>query len=114
MGNAVMQPEHAKKNERELEQLVKQSRRMHELAVDGEWEQVVALESERQNQMDKFFSSQVTYDDPKLAARYIQEIIDLDKKIIAMGVDAQKILGNALGDLQRGRQATQAYQKVGS
>jgi len=114
MANAVVQSDNSKKKECELETLVTQSRRIYELAVDEEWEKVAELESERQCLIEKCFSSKATFEEPEMAARYIQEIIDLDKKVIAMGVDAQKVLGNALGDLQRGRQATQAYQKVGS
>lgn len=97
-----------------LEWLLTQSRRIYGFAVEGEWEKAVALESERQCLMNKCFSSQVTFDDPQMAARYMQEIIDLDKKVIAMGINAQKELGNTISDLQRGRQATQAYRKIGS
>ncbi len=109
-----MPPGQAKKNESKLEQLLAKSRCIYEFAVDGEWEKAVALESERKSLMDLYFSSQVVFEDTQAATRYIQEIIALDKKVIIMGKDAQKTLGGSLGDLQRGRQAAQAYQRVGS
>jgi len=101
-------------NERKLEQILTQTRRMHALAIDGEWEKVAALEHERKNLMNTCFSSETPFDDPQIAAHYIQEIIELNKKAATMGLEARESLGNALGDFQRGRQATQAYQKVGS
>ncbi len=101
-------------NECKLEQLLAQTQHMHDLATDGEWEKVSALEHKRKNLMNTCFSSEATFDDPQIAAHYVQEIIGLNKKVITMGVEARESLGNALGDFQRGRQATQAYQKVGS
>ncbi len=114
MVKVVVQSDQPKGGECELEWLLAQTRRIHDLAVDGEWEKVVALESERQSLIDKYFSQQVEHDAPQIAVRYIEKILELDKKVIAMGVEAQVALGSALGDLQRGRQATQAYQKIGS
>ena len=112
MANAVVQSDNSKNTEHKLEKLVAQSQRIYELAVAEEWEKVAELESERQRLMGECFSSKATFEKPEIAARYIQEIIDLDKKVIALGEDAQKTLKNALGNLQRGRHAAQAYQKV--
>ncbi|MCF6353668.1 MAG: flagellar protein FliT [Candidatus Polarisedimenticolaceae bacterium] len=101
-------------NKCRLEQLLAQTQHMHDLAIDGEWEKVAALEHERKNLMNTCFSSEAEFDDPQIAAHYVQEIIGLNKKVITMGAEVRESLGNALGDFQRGRQATQAYQKVGS
>jgi len=114
MAKVIVRPDQPKGGGCELEWLLAQTRRMYDFAVDGEWEKVAVLEGERKNSIDRCFSAQIGFDDPQIAVCYIQKIIELDKKVIAMGAEAQEVLGSALSDLKRGRQATQAYQKIGS
>jgi len=95
-----------------MERLLAQSQRIHDFAVNGEWEKAIALESERQILINECFSPQAEPVDPQMAMRQIQEIIELDKKAVAMGLEARKAIENALGDFQRGRQAAKAYQKI--
>ena len=107
------EPDSPVEDESELEQLLTQTQRMHDLAINGEWERVDELECERKTLVDRYFSSEAAFDDPQIAAHYVQEIIELNKKVITMGLEARDTLSNALGNFQRGRQAAQAYQKIG-
>ncbi|MFC1683952.1 flagellar protein FliT [Pseudomonadota bacterium] len=100
--------------DRLLEQLLDKSKCLRALAEKSEWEAAATLEQERRSLIESCFSPGVTFDAPQLAATKIQEILDLDKQVLDMGAKARKEAGEALGGIQRGHQALQAYQKAGA
>jgi len=97
-----------------LEQLLIQSKQIYSLAVAKEWEEAEILEVKRRKLLEACFPPQVKFDDPLQAAGLIREIIELDKKVMALGIEARKVIGGALKGIQQGRQATEVYRQVGS
>jgi thiamine pyrophosphate-dependent acetolactate synthase large subunit-like protein len=96
-----------------LVELVAQSQNIFELAARGEWEEVVKLESDRRELMQACFAPDASFDDPQVAAQQIQEIMDIDARVMELGGKARTEAAQALSDIQRGRQAVSAYDKVG-
>ncbi|HEC17350.1 MAG TPA: flagellar protein FliT [Sedimenticola sp.] len=100
-------------SDRSLRRILEQSRRLRKLAADGEWLEAEKLEAERRGLIQSCFSAGVSFGDGLVAARRIQEIIDLDAEVLEMAAQARVSIGRALGRFQRGRQATRAYHKAG-
>jgi len=96
-----------------LVELVAQSQTIFELATRGEWEEVVKLESERRELIQACFAPNASFDAPQVAAQQIQEIMDIDARVMELGGKARAEAAQALSDIQRGRQAVSAYDKAG-
>ena len=94
--------------------LIVRTERMLEVAESGEWERVIALESERSSQMRSFFDSlsQELREQNSLHLRQaIEQIISLDSEIISFCEKSKNEAAKAFQESQSARQATAAYQK---
>ncbi len=94
-----------------LNTIVQLSDQMHELAGQGNWEEVVRLETERRDLIAVCFAKDNPFQDNELAARRIRRILDLDRGLMAMGEDHRGELGKTLQKVQRGRNAARAYRR---
>ncbi len=92
-----------------LNTIVQLSYRMHELAGEGDWDDVVRLEEERRGLIEDCFSKDNPFQDNELAARRIRRILDLDRGLMAMGADHRVELGETMRKVKRGRNAARAY-----
>ncbi|VAX06245.1 hypothetical protein MNBD_GAMMA26-985 [hydrothermal vent metagenome] len=100
--------------DQQLEGVLDQSKKICNLAVAGEWQEVEALEIKRRKSIEACLSVDSVFGDPEKAMRLIQEVMELDKKVMGLGINARDELGGALREFQRGRQAVKAYRMTAS
>lgn len=100
-------------NDKLLEQVVLKYQDLHAAASTAEWETVAELASECRSLLQCCFSDGGGFDDPRKAAQCVQQIMDLNDEILQMGTLAREEAAKSIGDIQRGRQAVQAYDKAG-
>lgn len=93
-----------------LDRLVRLSQEMLGLAEQGEWEQLTAAQSERQQLIEQIFPLDPQVSDAADAAAQVKRVLELDQQITRLAQAQQKEIGQALGKLNRGRVATRAYQ----
>lgn len=93
-----------------LDRLVRLSQEMLGLAEQGEWEQLTAAQSERQQLIEQIFPLDPQVSDTADAAAQVKRVLELDQQITRLARAQQKEIGQALGKLNRGRVATRAYQ----
>lgn len=93
-----------------LDRLVRLSQEMLGLAEQGEWEQLTAAQSERQQLIEQIFPLDPQVLDAADAAAQVKCVLELDQQITRLAQAQQKEIGQALGKLNRGRVATRAYQ----
>lgn len=94
-----------------LDRVLDLSRRMTTAGEAGEWEQVVALEAERSPLLTAAFDR--TEAVAPVEAGQIQAILACDKQLMGLTLTARDGAAAELGQLQRGRKGTQAYQSAG-
>jgi len=98
--------------ERELkiENLIQLTQSMLDKAELGIWEDVIALENERSELMNAYFSQEKKYFDDVTAIRVGIETIQLiDEQLMQLGRQQKKELSQALQELGQGKKAVNAY-----
>ncbi len=98
----------------DLSVLVKKSEYMLKLAKAGEWGEVTDLEAERRPQLEELFNSldQSTREQSSAQLqRGIERILELDRKIIALGQELKTATANSFRQSRSARRATAVYQK---
>ena len=96
-----------------LKQILQLSERMLELARGGDWDAVLPLEKERRDLIVDCFAQGNSFRNIERATRRIQKILDMDSSLVSLGAGYRGELAAALQNLQRGRNATQAYHHCG-
>lgn len=97
-----------------LNRIVDLSNTMLTIARDGDWEQVLEIERQRQKILDQTFpldESSVT-DNPAALSQQIQKIADLDKETMSLMSESQKELSEFVNKISSGRQAVGAYRDI--
>jgi hypothetical protein len=92
-----------------LDKILEQTGKLHELMLNGEFEEAEKVEKEREGLIKVCFSPDSPFDDPLRAAQSIQKIIDSDQDAMAY---AQKLYADMKRDraqLQKGQKAVSAY-----
>lgn len=102
-----MQQLHVQQLARDILQL---SKHMLKMAQHNDWQVFQLLESQRQTAIDDLFKDPSISGSLSTIANVLQQIIDLDRASIALGVQARDNLAQELSGMQRGRQALVAYQ----
>lgn len=77
-------------------------------ARKGEWDQAIQLEAERRPLIEAYFSNLSTDEKAGLQSS-IRKILDADREIMELGRERHQLLGESLRDLNKGRQAMDAY-----
>jgi len=93
--------------------LLSLSERMLESARRADWDEVQALEARRRPMLETCFPLLEPPPDAAGMAQQIRRIIDLDRQVLALAGRAREEAGAALGDISRGRLATEVYGRVG-
>jgi hypothetical protein len=93
-----------------INQVLQQTAEMVRGAVDGDWVGVQKLESSRRLGLEKLVEIKENFSPERLGD--LAEIIESNKQISALIVDAKSDLKLEQQELLRGRQATVSYQKV--
>lgn len=81
-------------------------------ARSGEWNSVISLETDRQSKLQTYFSASPKLDEAEWIAKGIMKVMSIDKEIMALGKTDIEKLGEALTQIQRGKQAQFAYKKL--
>ncbi len=96
-----------------LQQILQLSQQMLKLAEDDKWEEIVDLDEQRHRLISATFPLNAEQLDISSAVTLIKHIMELDERVTALGTDAKQNMATVLSDIQKGRQATNAYHKVG-
>lgn len=80
-------------------------------AKAGEWDSVISLETARRNLIQDFFAIKATFEEAQWVASGVRKIMDVDKEIMCLGKNDMRLIASELDSLQRGKQASNAYQK---
>jgi hypothetical protein len=91
----------------DLQQLISLSRMMLEKAREESWDDVFALEAERSELIRLFFLESVQQADAVAAG--IQEIMAIDRDIMALGTLKKLDLAQTLQAMNQGKKAVKAY-----
>ncbi|HIP53273.1 MAG TPA: flagellar protein FliT [Chromatiales bacterium] len=94
--------------ERQLREVLDISRRMQGLARAGSWEELIGLERERRSMIHSCFGPTVL-PHPEAAAAVIEEIMTVDKEIVAHIAKARDEVAEMLAKVKHGRSASRAY-----
>jgi len=81
-------------------------------ARSGEWNTVIEMETQRQNKMQEYFTATSQLDEVQGIIEGISTVMELDKEIMDMGKSDINKLGNSLEQINRGKKAQFAYQKL--
>lgn len=90
-----------------LEQALELSRRMGSLGEEGDWEQVIELEPQRRAVLEQAFATRAPVDE-SLAQR-VHQILELDRRLMDLSLQARDRAAGELGQLNRSRKARNAY-----
>jgi len=93
-----------------LEQILKMTKQLHKLASTEKWEEVDKLVKARQSCIEACFANDTSIKDIPAATKCIEEVQQLDKEIVELGVKAKRKIGAELNKIQQGRVAIDAYQ----
>ncbi len=93
----------------ELEQLIALSQAMLENAEAERWDDLMVLEVERRELLERFFSEPIQQDDTEVIANAIHSILSIDEKILELGVAKRFDILQILQDLDQGKKAIKAY-----
>lgn len=81
-------------------------------AQAGDWNTVISMEAARQFKMDDYFAMAPSAENAKKITEGILTIINMDKEIMDLGRSDLDKLSNTLSQIQRGKKAQFAYQKL--
>lgn len=94
-----------------LNEALDMSRRMADLGQAGDWDAVIALESERRTLLEQAFATHAPAD--QLVADRVQAILDIDKDLMARSVEARDRVAAEIERSSKGRKAANAYRSAG-
>lgn len=95
-----------------LEQILDTSRSMLALAEQGEWEQVEALQRQRQQLIERTFPFDNNAAQASQATSLLKQILVLDRNVRNLAENRYKAISRDLGRINQGRTATKAYQNA--
>ena len=90
-----------------LDDALAMSVRMTELGGEGEWDTVVALEPERRQLLEQAFATHLPADE--FVSERVRAILDLDKRLMELSVQARDQIADELGQAGKARKAATAY-----
>lgn len=83
-------------------------------AADGqEWGRLAELEARRSLAISEFFASSDCRQDATVIQACIQQVLDMDGRVIARGETGLRALAGEIANLGQGRRAHKAYGDVG-
>jgi hypothetical protein len=94
-----------------LVQALQLSRQMGECGAAGQWQRVIELETTRSALLEQAFALRAPADES--ITQHIHAILEADKYLLSLGVEARDEAATELAHMQRGRKGQQAYRNVG-
>ena len=94
---------------KQLTLLVDSSYHMQKKAEANEWQKVAQLQDQRQHLLKRFFATAATPQESPSIIAAINEMINIDKKIIELGVTARKGFREEIGNLNYHRKVANEY-----
>lgn len=89
------------------------SEQMLKLAQDDAWETLADIEPQRRDLIMKFFERPAGEDEAAEIAATIQDVLEIDKEIIARGRQGRDAIRRELNQIAHGRLAVRAYNEAG-
>ena len=93
----------------QIDAILELSQQMLDLAQGREWEVLTAIEATRQQKLHQFFSIPAAPEDIAQIAKFIQQVLAMDRQIVEWGEAYRRELMDGLDDLGRARRASVAY-----
>ncbi|MGR8999897.1 MAG: flagellar protein FliT [Gammaproteobacteria bacterium] len=93
----------------DLQDLITLSRVLLEKAGAQAWDEVADLQSQREEQLNRFFSDPVKPDQADAVSAGIQAIMAINQELMVLASQAKAELGDALLKLDQGKKAVKAY-----
>lgn len=101
----------ASDHERAARRLLELTREMLDLGRDGDWVLFAQREEERQNLSRAIFATPVPREAAPAVAECIRRVLDLDQELITLAEAHRDKAARAMREVQRGRQAADAYRR---
>lgn len=92
-----------------LDQILQQTQLMLENAQEGAWEDVIEIETERREVLERFFAEPVDQSNAESVSKGLKYIMECDKKIMELGSVTKDALADDLNKMDQGRKAVKAY-----
>lgn len=93
----------------QLDVILAMTHKMLQLATEQQWDSVTRLECERSHLIASFFEYPATVDEAEDVALFIQKVLAIDKQLISLGSSEQQKILRDSQQVNRGKQASQAY-----
>ncbi len=93
-------------------EIVELTDNMLSYARSGAWNNVIALESDRQSLMQQYFAQAPQLEDAAWIVDGIRTVMQTDREIMQLGKSGIDKLGEKLDSIQRGKKAQFAYKKL--
>ncbi|MGR9000152.1 MAG: flagellar protein FliT [Gammaproteobacteria bacterium] len=93
----------------DLQDLIILSRVLLEKAGAQAWDEVADLQSQREEQLNRFFSDPVEPDQADAVSAGIEAIMAINQELMVLASQAKAELGDALHKLDQGKKAVKAY-----
>lgn len=100
---------HIAEHDKRFDDILKLSRNMHEAAGKGEWEQILKMQTERQQMMDNYFAEPVPAEQAEKVATGIREMLDMDRVLMDRSRQQMSSLSSDMQSISQGVKAQKAY-----
>ncbi|MEE9343523.1 MAG: flagellar protein FliT [Gammaproteobacteria bacterium] len=92
--------------------LLKISLDMQALVSKGDWEQITLLEKQRQETMEKCFSTPIAETDQFFVTQIIERTLDINQQLAAMSDSARQLLAASISQKNKNKFACEAYSET--
>lgn len=89
--------------------ILDKTRHLHTLAVDDQWEDMPAVEAERQKMIESFFASDVSEEEAGMIAEGIRQIMQSDNSLANMAAELKSEAVGKLTGIANVKHAVKAY-----
>jgi len=94
-----------------MAEIIDMTRRMQQLAAELNWDELLVLQTSRQERVLAFFTEPVADDDSVWIAAAVGEILQADRQMEAACRQAYENVSGQLSGIAQGNKAKQAYQQ---
>ena len=91
--------------------ILDKTRSLHDMVGKEQWEEVVSLESERQQMIRSFFETSIAEEDASVIAEGIREIMQSDDSLARMAAELKTGAVDKLTGISNVRKAVKAYEQ---
>lgn len=95
--------------QKQLDVLVKVSRRLQDSAEAGDWEAVSHLQEKSRQLAGELFAVVITAADVQAVTTAVNEVLKINKYVVDMGTETREACLRELDQFQQGRRAVKEY-----